>query len=62
MFFNSSPKENPKQTKTNPKSGKRGTAAMGYSLDFLPGPCGTYSGGEMLFRKKYIIYLTVHNL
>lgn len=35
---------------------------MGYSLNFLSGPCGTYSGGEMLFCKKYTIYLTVHNL
>lgn len=35
---------------------------MGYSLDFLLGPCGTYSGGEMLFPKKYRIYLPVHSL
>ena len=64
MFFNSSQKKNiqNKQNQTNPKSGKGGTAAMGYSLNFLSGPCGTYSGGEMLFCKKYIIYLTVHNL
>lgn len=35
---------------------------MGYSFNFLSCPCGTYSGGEMLFCKKYIIYLTVHNI